>query len=208
MQQIISTLNKISLIPGAQVDRCFLQGREVIVKQLRLRLGDEETGELTLDSMIEVAHEAFEDVQKWVQPYQLPDSYLLFLAFCGGFAIDTDKYRITAYGIGPMTEEWYGFLMGDHIDINPSKIGFVTIARLTSQIPKNGEYPEVFFFIDLAGVIPKDAVIGVIPLLDEIDPILENPSAYQQNWKLLAPSFTEWLELVADTDGLLGYRFD
>lgn len=212
MQHLISALDRIKLIPGARVDRCFLQGREVMLEQLTLRFSDDH-GVLMfdpipkLDDMIESAHEAFEDVQEWVKPYQFPESYSFFLAYCGGFSIFTDSYNLSADGIGLMTDEWYEFLIGDEESINPEDKGFVTIARLISEIPINGRYPEVCCCLDLAGVIQEDAVIGIAPSQGRITPIIEDFDAYPDHWNVLAPSFAEWLELVADTDGLLGYEF-
>lgn len=201
MQQVISALDKIRLVPGANVDSCFLQGRDAMLKLLNMR---DDTGKanLYIDEMIK---DTLEEIQEWVEPYQLPESYRFFLAFCGGLYIDTNNYGLFADGIGPMVEEWYSFLMGDEIIINPSETGFFQMAMLSGRVSKNERYPYVYFFLDLVGVIQQYAVIGVGPYHGLVKPVLQNLNAYQDHWKVVAPSFPEWLELVAATNGSLDY---
>jgi hypothetical protein len=212
MQHLISALDRIKLIPGARVDRCFLQGRDAMLSQLELRLSDQ-SGEpralaiSLVDDLIASTQAAFEELQERIEPYQFPESYSFFQQFCGGFTLDSENYRLLVDGIGPMVDEWYGYLLGDDVFIDPNETGLLQIAQIQSEIPKDDEYLTIFFFIDLAGVIQEDAVIGIAPSQGRITPIIEDFDAYPDHWKVLAPSFAEWLELVADTDGLLGYEF-
>jgi hypothetical protein len=202
MENVIRAIGRIQLIPGAHVDRNFGQGRDAVVKQHQIRLEKEQVS--FIDEFITESQQAIGELHAWVAPYHLPEDYVFFLEFYGGLQIKTDDYSFFIDGIGPMVEEWYGFIMGDDAYYEN---GFLAIADLPLLAEERIDQ-RVTFFLDLAGIIHQGCVIGIPSWkLGELGfpPILQDPHAHAECWVKHADSFTEWLDQVAATGGGLGY---
>jgi hypothetical protein len=208
MNRITAALTKIAQLDGALVDRSFRQGYDAVVEQLRQR--DPDISQEDIDSLIEYYPQAIASFERWIAPYHLPDQYRFFLEYSGGMQISTDRYHLSMLGTGPMVEEWYGYIQGDEALMDPSCDGVLLLGSLVSEIPMQGRYPRVYILLDLAGIFQAEHVIGVGPLTYSdvtISDIVKAPSHYQAHWKILANSFSQWLELVATSAGTCGYTF-
>lgn len=207
MQQLIQVIEQVQLVAGSNVDRSFGQGLEAILTQRKLHFGNAKIP-LLVDKFIESCKEDIELIQTWVKPYILTDDYLLFLKLYGSLQIINDIYTLMLNGIGPMVEEWYGFLRGDGIYIEPKDCGFLQIGSLGFKQKINGGYRSYLFLLDLTATKSRGNVIGIGPCPTEavgIAEIASNPTKYPQFWKVLAPSFTDFLALITKTKGTLGY---
>jgi hypothetical protein len=203
MESVTRAVTRIQLVPRAHIDRSFRQGREAVVAQLRARTDDEVIDISVAD--IDIAHfrEGINEICTWVAPNRLPEDYVFFLEFYGGLLIETPDYNLLVDGIGPMVEEWYGFPMGDD---GICENGLLAVATLALKKERIGQ--SVRFFLDLAGTICQDCVIGIDDRgLERADyaSILREPYAHTDRWTKLADSFTEWLEQAAATSGTFGY---
>jgi hypothetical protein len=201
MDRVIRAVDRIRSQPGAHVDRNFRQGHDAVLAQIQSRLdkGDEPF----VDEFIADGQKDIAQLHTIVAPHHLPDDYVFFLEYCGGLLIETDDYNLLVDGIGPMVEEWYGFIMSDDLVYEN---GFLSISDLAFKRERVGRH--VRCFLDLSGIIHLDSIIGVqygpsvgYGLLS----ILRDPRAYPDRWTKLADSFTGWLDLVAATEGKLGF---
>ena len=206
MDAVIHAVNRIGHLSGAQVDRGFGQGYEVIREQFELLVG-EPLSDLYIDGKYIDYHDTLTELQAWIQPYQFPDDYFFFLQFYGGLAVERDTYTLVADGIGPMCEEWYSYLCGDGRATDPNHDGLLQIGRLEFNDAAR-DYPEILFFLDFAGVFERGSIIGIGPWRDgdpDIAEIIGHPQQCRHIWKILAKSFTAWLEMIASTEGRLAY---
>lgn len=206
MIQIEGMLQYIATLPGAKVDRGFGQGQEVVRKQYELLLG-EEISDLYLEGKFVNYHDTMSDIRTWVLPYTLPEDYEFFLEFCGGFVIKRQEYTLVMDGNGPMCEEWYSYLRGDGFATEPSQDGMMQIGQLQFRDSLR-DWSTILFFLDFAGRFQKNSIIGVGPWADEnidIHHIIVDPASYESKWKILAKSFTDWLDLIVETQGSVGY---
>lgn len=201
-------VKRIQLLPEASVDCSVRQGRDAVLKQLTARDGS--IAETIVDAFIEedIRGEIALLVQK-AAPYDIPGEYIFFLEFYGGLAIDNDdpNYNFSVLGIGPMVEEWYGFIAGDEALQEPGKYGFLSLGSLNFGQGKL-KSKHIGFFLDLAGGVQEHCVIGVGPWgEDTLTPstIIKDLHAYPDMWRKIAGSFTEWLEQAAETRGAFGY---
>jgi hypothetical protein len=105
-----------------------------------------------------------------------------------------------------MVEVNYSYIAGDD---GYYEGGFLHIAHLWVKKGDKG-YDHHSFFLDLEGAIHRYSVINLpnrklsregLGFAD----VLSNPHAYPNYWIKIADSFTEWLELAADTAGTFGY---
>jgi hypothetical protein len=210
MDDVTRAVERIESLPEAYVDRNYLQSYDAVLAQLRMRT------EGRIDSMSEaeeyIAHirEGLAKVQAWVAPWQLPEDYVFFLEYYGGLMISTESHYFAVQGIGPMVEEWYGFIKGDDSlyvkgDEMPYEGGVLRVGILSLRDERNG---CVDFLMDLGGAIRQYGIIGVpswkVTGTNYLT-ILRNPRMYPTLWTKLADSFTEWLEQAADTGGTFGY---
>jgi hypothetical protein len=201
MDNVTHALKYIQLIPGAHVDRNYRQGHDAVLAQLQLLDGKEETTPI-VDAMITKSQEHLAQLRIWVAPHHLPEDYVFFLEFCGGILIKTTDYNLMIDGIGPMLLEWYGFIMDGDGAIYEN--GLLSIGTLSFKGKRSGDM--VFFLLDLAGTIHRNAVIGIRSWKlgeSDLSPILQNPHAYPGYWSKLTDSFSEWLEQIATTGGAL-----
>ncbi len=207
MHAVIAAVDQIRLLRDREVriDVGIQQEYSVISKQLQVRLGSSVSPE-AVETFLEGCDNSLRELRMWVTPYELSGDYLFFIEYYGGLAIQSDDYSLQLFGEGPMVEEWYTSPMGDDSISDPSQDGVITIGFVSFR--EHTPYEQVYFLLDLAGVIQPNAVIGV-PIAESTDykpqvivKHLEELPGYR---KQLANSFTEFLELVAATKGALGY---
>ncbi|MBI1881258.1 MAG: hypothetical protein HYR94_24015 [Chloroflexi bacterium] len=198
-------VDRIKLLPESFVDVSYRQGRDKVLKQLNKRTGENESA--WVDVFIEDSQNTIQKLIQKVTPYIIPDDYIYFLEFYGGLAIESNDYYFSLLGIGPMVEEWYTGIESDDAFPEPEKYGFLSLGSLDFRKGKY-KFQHVNFFLDLAGVVQKHCVIGVGPW-GEDDPnsfkIIKDIHAYPHRWQRVANSFTEWLELAAETRGIFVY---
>lgn len=204
MNNVIRAVERIQSVPGAQVDRNFRQGRDAVLAQAYYLRTDEGVNNMSVvGKYITHIQESLAEVHAWVQPYHLPDDYVFFLEFYGGLLIERPRYNLLVLGIGPMVEEWYGFIKGDE---GAYENGWLLIASLTLKEERIGHYVD--FFLDLAGSVHKYCVIGIptggISSTNSLQ-VIRDLDAHPDHWSKITSSFTEWLELAAKTKGSFGY---
>jgi hypothetical protein len=157
-----------------------------------------------VDADITEVQEALTTLHAWVAPHRLPDDYVFFLEFYGGLSIKIPRYHyLFVFGLGPMADEWYDFIMGDDA---LCENGFLLVGTLAFKGERLDQY--VHFFLDLSGIIHQYCVIGMEspkPTGASLVPILQNPHAHPGRWAKHGDSFTEWLERLAATKGAFGY---
>ncbi len=226
MEQVINAVGKIRLLPGALVDYGFRQGYDAVYKQFISLLDNgtvwhpeiyEADWEGEAKDYIAAAPEVISKLKRMASPYRLPDDYLFFLEFYGGLSIKTDikvsnvvtrTYYFEVMGIGPMTDEWYGNVIYDNGYAGTGhKFLFISILRITpgftetatdstqelnnSEVVLNSDWLE--FHLDVAGIVQEHSII------------VEQNEGDKHNWKKVADSFTELLERVATTGGVLNW---
>lgn len=204
MKEIVE---RIRLLPEAYVDCGLRQGRDMIQKQLNERAGEEEKVEF-VDAFIEDIQNTIASLIQRAKPYDIPDDYISFLEYYGGLFLWNDKYTLSLFGTGPMVEEWYSSVVSDEALQEVGQYGFLTIGSLNFREQHKYKFQYVTFFLDLAGHVQKHCVIGIGPwgaeTLTPLD-ILKDIHAYPGTWQKVANSFTEWLELAAETEGAFIY---
>jgi hypothetical protein len=207
-EAVIKALKAIDLVPGAHVDRSFGQGYQAVFDQLSFRL-EREADEGFVKSFIKECQKDVNEIELWVKPYNLPPDYLFFLQYCGGLIIKKEEFNLILDGIGPMVEEWYSFIMGDEVYKDPPNDGLIYIGCLPIKTKNEATntYGMVTFFLDLGGIVKKNSVLGIGRgnKAISLEEIFANFSQYPDVAKILANSFTEFLELIAKTEGTLGY---
>jgi len=216
---VIEIVEQIRALPNAYVDCGFLQGREAVLKQFQQReegvsgavipdLRDETEKVAAADRFISSMQEAITELIERTKPYKIPKDYILFLQTYGGMLIDGEKYNFATYGIGPMVEDWYGYLnTADHVLMESGKLGWLSLGRLVFSRGHKYGYQRVVFLLDLANSIRKDSVIGIGPW-DGREPqelILSNLQSWNGKWTKVSDSFAEWLELARHTAGEFVY---
>jgi hypothetical protein len=181
------------------------QGRDAVLRQLNERTGKDE--ESTLEAFIQSCQEGIATLIQRAQPYEIPQDYIFFLEQYGGFCVVNNDYYLATLGIGPMVEEWYTAIDSDSALPNPGKHGFLSIGSLSFRTGKY-RFQRVTFYLDIAGIIARNCVIGVGPwgqgTITSID-IIEDVHAYLEMWRQIANSFTGWLDKVAETGGAFDY---
>ena len=197
MDGVIQVVECIRSIQGANVDCSIRQGRDKVLDQFLLSFG------IASEQDIVNLEDALVELPSWVAPLNLPDDYLFFQEFYGGLGIHTPAYYFDVRGIGPMTDDWYGDVVRDDDAIYEN--GLLLIGTLAY-----GSNPRRFvrFFLDLAGVIDQGCIYAVGPQeppYPSILPVLQNPHDHPTRLTKVANTFTEWLEIVAETKGVFGY---
>lgn len=209
MRQIVEAVRQIAGLPGANIDRGFGQGRDAVRQQLEL-LMEGNVSDLVLDGQFEDHQDHLKELQAWVLPYRIPDDYLYFIDLYGGMLIETMAFTLMVFGLGPMCYEWYMPLIPEETATEPSQDGLLHIGRLEFNNPGQ-DFPAVLFFIDLAGIFQRDSILGMDTRGTgdlSVAQVIAERSKYSSQWKILANSFAEWLELVVQTQGALGYTSD
>ncbi|MCB9419478.1 MAG: hypothetical protein H6667_06725 [Ardenticatenaceae bacterium] len=106
-----------------------------------------------------------------------------------------------------MVEEDYSSIISDNVIYQSGEWGFLSLGGLGFRHEKY-KFQYASFFLDIAGIIQKDAVISIGPWgKDTLVPlgILKDVHAYPQAWRKISNSFTEWLEYAGLTRGLFDY---
>jgi hypothetical protein len=195
MNRVIQAVERIRIIPESRVDCSIQQGHEAVLEQFQLSFGEASEDDITN------LRQALIELHTWVAPHRLPDDYVFFQEFYGGLTIRTSHYDFFIEGLGPMTDDWYGDVMGDD---GIYENGLLLIGTLAF-----GNNPRQFnrFFLDVVGIIDQYCVIQTElqgPPHSELLQMLQSPLDHPTDWAKVAGSFTEWLELVAETQGSLG----
>jgi hypothetical protein len=202
MEAVIQAVEHVRAVPGTLVDCGIGQGENAYLAYVRRQtLEVLDISPAADDWYVAEFQRGFAEVQAWVGPDALSRDYAFFLEYFAGLVIDRDDYYFAVYGIGLMTEHWYSSVTGDD---GLFEEGFLKIGVLAHR--KKARYVD--FFLDLAGTIRQDCVIGINDRgLERADyaSILQDPYAHTDRWTKLADSFTEWLEQAAATSGTFGY---
>jgi hypothetical protein len=212
--KIIEIIEKAQIQPWIYIDTGFRQGKEVVLKQIRQNLDQEDRypidREATIEQMLFAMQSSINDLIQHAVPYELPEDYLFFLEHYGGLAIDGVDCNFSIYGIGPMAETWYGYTNSeDNVLIESGKLGWQSIGQTVFQTSHTHRYQRTLFYLDLSDAVQKNSVIGIGPW-NGVDPqehsILNNIRDYQKMWRIIAPSFTDWLGQAIETRGDFMYK--
>jgi hypothetical protein len=203
---VIAAVERLAMSPEASIDSGFRQGRDAVLRQLESRSGRDESA--LVDVYIAGMQDDIANLRQRALPFEVPADYVDFLEIYAGLIIDNDEFRLEVFGIGPRVEEWYGFIDSDEATAEPGKDGFLPVAALSSRGLLRHRSKRVEFYLDLAGVIQKQSVIGVGPWEGRDLPpetVLKDLAAHPTLWSKIADSFTEWLERVGVTRGAFNY---
>ena len=207
---IIDIVETSRPFPWAYIDCGFRQGEKTIRAHLQNQFDNFQEDEYySVSKVLSFMPSAIEELANSISPYQFPEDYRIFLEYYGGFAIDGIDAYFSVSGIGPMVETWYGYLTEENHDLWASKQkGWLEIGHLVFRNGHKYEGQRVLFYLDLSGAIQKNSIIAVGPW-SGIDPkvllILDHISDYAALWKKLANSFSEWLVLAINTQGMFTY---
>jgi hypothetical protein len=208
MDRIIAAVERMRSLPESRIDVGLGQGHETFLTYKRKSLYHPQFSPAPVvgDDDIAYFEEALLEIQTWLAPNQLPKDYLFFLNYYGGLVVGGEHYALIIAGIGPMTEVWYSYIAGDS---RAYEGGLLKIAGFGFG-EEEDEGDTVFYFLDLGGAVHQYCVIGLSK--QELDregvgfkDVLPNPHAHPTCWTKVADSFTEWLELAADTRATFGY---
>jgi hypothetical protein len=203
--QIEKAIEQIRLLPNARVDCGTGQGRERFFAQLGNHASTPEMLELPFEWHVTEADKCLTQIETLIKPYPLPDDYLVFLKFHGGFTISSEGSYFASLGLGPMAEEWYPYLAGR---VGYYENGFLKIGTLRLRDPYENKFMYVWFLLDLGGGIQRGCVIGLsmwkLGQLNLQDALRE-PQSCSFCWSRIVGSFTEWLQTAASTEGRFGY---
>jgi hypothetical protein len=190
--------------------------------------------EAEVDLQINGTQKSLHQLTDKVAPYTLPFDYIFFHEYYGGLAVQTETFRFEIHGCGPMTNDWYGDWVGDnwgeYVDpLLPGPrgliIGYLRLdARLSPEKSRDRDattevaaspfdepwYPAIEsdwieFRLDLAGMVQQHSIVGLGPNDGERPHPLSLGSEDQRAWRLIAPSFTAWIERAVETDAQFGY---
>ncbi len=203
--QIKKVIEHICLLPNVQVDCGTEQGQDRFFAQLRNHSSTPERLELPFDWHVKEMDKCLKQVEDVIQPYSLPTDYLLFLKLYGGITISSEDFYFVSLGLGPMSEEWYPYLAGK---VGYYENGFLKIGALRFRSPIEYGFRYVSFFQDLGNKIQRYCVIGVSMWeLGELNlqDVLREPQFCSFCWLTIAASFTEWLQIAANTKGRFKY---
>jgi hypothetical protein len=206
MEHIPAILHRIAALPGAQVDFGFGQDREAVRHQYEL-LDGEAVSDLFLDARFDDHQEIMNDFYAWILPYHLPDEYRAFVGQFGGFLIQTADHTLMVKGFGPLCYEFYEPLVPEEAVTDPRQDGILDIGWL-EYADGLGGFTHIVLCLDLAGAFQRASVFGIRTQSVDAPSIRQmsiDPTNYGSEWKILAKSCTEWLELIEQTHGHLGY---
>ena len=105
---IHETIAHICRSSYARVDRNFGQGKTVVCEQLERRLGRPDPH---ADALIKESRKGLAELRALFAPNELPADYVVFLEYYGGMIVKSDFHTLMLDGIGPMVEEWYGYIV-------------------------------------------------------------------------------------------------
>jgi len=222
--RIISAGGEIGRLPHAFIDRGIGQGRQAIIDHLdplpasaerafatqpRYTLLARETPAQRADRVIAGITAYLSELDTWLAPHHLPEGYLFFVAHYGGLAIDDPSYYFDIFGYGPKATARYDIPMDG--DQSLYEHGWLAIGMLSLKDEDQRHYGHfVHFFIDLAGDVYRGCVIavptwGCYENIRDGRVILRDVDAHKECWTRVAESFTDWLEVAAQTRGAFDY---
>lgn len=207
---IINIVESSRIFSWVNIDCGLAQGEDAILKQLQSQYNDFQEDEYcSVSSSVSWMKNALDELKEKTTPYQLPKEYMVFLEQYGGLSIDGVNSHFSVLGISTMTEQWYGYLNQDNIDLWKSNIhDCLRIGELVFHRNHKSFGQRVIFYLDLAGFIQSGCVIALGPWdgahLKELV-ILNNKHVYSNYLEKISESFTGWLELVIKTRGSFSY---
>ncbi|MBE2224889.1 MAG: hypothetical protein IAF02_25335, partial [Anaerolineae bacterium] len=187
MNEIIDAVEKIRLLPGTDVDAGFRQGRDAILFQLKEEIWQGQNENILVDLCIKDMKLAIEELIDSAEPYEIPRNYIFFLEHYGGLAINHDLFYFSTLGIGPLVEVNYSSTSSDEAFHEVGKYGFLAVGHLSFRGGKY-IYRRLFFFLDLARTIQKDAIICVGPTGNP-NTVIKDVHSYPTAWEITANSF-------------------
>jgi len=190
--------------------------------------------EAEVDLQINGARRDLRELTGKVAPYTLPLDYIFFQEYYGGLAVQTGSFRFEIYGCGPMTNDWYSDWVcdnwGEYIDpLLPGPRGLIIgYLRLDAPLPLEKrrapsgtnqpaatpfdepwspdiESHWIEFRLDLAGMVQPHSILGLGPNEREQPHPLSLGDDDKRAWRIIAPSFTAWIELATETNIQFGY---
>lgn len=219
-ENIVDIVERIRLLPDARVDRNYRQGRDTVFEQLLQIPGN--LDQATVERFIARSQKRIAQLTKLISPNELPADYHFFLEYYGGLTIEpkVGSPQLNVFGIGPATEAWYGDVVEYHLRSARSGIEQLYIALWSSRLRFSEQTQDILeiistskdaladnkprppyrwieFFLDITGTVQKYSVLAAKPERNKED---------QRQWKKVANSFTEWLDLVATSRGTFGYK--
>lgn len=202
---IEKSIEQIRLLPGTQVDCGTDQGSDVFFSHLHKHLSVPEMLDLPFGWYVAETEKCLREIHDTIKPYPLPKDYLHFLRYYGGITISDTNFYFVTLGMGPMVEEWYSYLMaeGGGYANGLLHIGFIRYKNLNEE-----EWKYSNFLLDLGNAIKQNSVIELSAWkFKELDVqnIYNKPHSYTEYWSIISNSFTNWLELVANTGGTFNY---
>ena len=203
--EITETIKRLQETPDAYIDVSYLQGRDAVLNQLNKRSGDDES--LWVDSYLNDIEHTINDLIERIKPHSLPDDYLYFLSYYGGVSIEHENSYFQVFGVGPMVEDEYASIDSDEAQLGKEVTGFLSIGSVSFRTGTLALY-RVTFFLDLASRFQRYSVIGIGPWergMIPPDQVLQNLNGHADKWKILANSFTHWLDKAAETHGAFEY---
>jgi hypothetical protein len=187
-------------LPGAMVDVSFRQGKEAILQQRKLY--DFEGADI--DQFIVGTQERVRELEALIAPYHLPDDYRTFLEYFGGASIDTEQIRFQVLGIGAMASHIYESVLALN-EIMGSALRDLHIGDVARYRRTDASWQGVTFLIDIAGTVQPHSIIALGPNeTEDPSPFWTHPDD-KREWRKIATSFTEWLELAVQTGGSFEY---
>lgn len=199
MIEITHAIQTIKRVKEIEVDIGPQQGKEALLAIL----GGESIP--YVDGFIQDMENRVQGLIERSKPYEVPEAYLYFLRQYGSIWSITDAYYFGLHGIGAKVGDFYECIDCDDVIYLPGKYGFLSLGLLNFRKGVH-HFKYVSILLDISGKIQKHGVIGIGPMDGEgLFAILENPDNYKDLWQVVAPSFTEWLYKIAETNCLFGY---
>lgn len=199
--QIEKVIEQIRFLPNAQVDCGTEQGQKQFFAQLSKHVTTPELLVLPFELFVMETNKSLIRIENLISPFSLPADYLSFLNRYGGIAISSKDSNFASLGFGPMAEEWYPYLMGKagYYENGLLKIGTLRIRNFIEN-----KFMYVSFFLDIGSRIQRYCVIQVsmwkLGNLNLHDVFRELQSC-SFCWSIVANSFTEWIQIAANTKG-------
>jgi hypothetical protein len=146
----------------------------------------------------------FRSIQADAAPYSFPSDYDEFQSIYGGLCLlDEDKAIVRVLGCGLYAMEFYEPIHSPmaHGEVDLSKVPLLPIAEVALRSPNATHEGNFVFVMSLGGPHELGAIFAVPFKTHGIGPALQAAGDLPVNAKLVAASFTEWLELLVDTGG-------
>ena len=207
---IIDIVESSRTFSWANIDCGLTQGEAAILKHLKSQNDNFQEDEYnSVKNWVSWMENALKELAEKITPFQLPKEYKDFLEYYGGFSIDGINSHLSVLGISTMTEDWYGYLNQDNLDLWKANIcGWLRIGELVFQRNHKHFGQRVIFYLDLAGYIQPGCVVA-LGLWDGVNPreldILNNKHNQSNYLEKVSESFDGWIELSIKTRGGFSY---